>query len=68
MTDLVGGVVPMNDMIAGIRADVLRERDPGGERSSACSTRSRDTLRWSPTRSASTSISPRPAVTRSLRW
>jgi rubrerythrin len=31
MRDLVGGVVPMDDTIAGIRADVLRERDPGGE-------------------------------------
>ncbi len=31
MIGLIGGVVPMNDMIAGIRADVLRERDPGGE-------------------------------------
>jgi hypothetical protein len=29
--EIIGGLVPMNDMIAGLKADVLFEHDPGGE-------------------------------------
>jgi hypothetical protein len=31
VSELISGVVPMNDMIAGLKADVLLEHDPGGE-------------------------------------
>jgi hypothetical protein len=31
MTEMIGGLVPLNDFIAGLRADVLLQGDAGGE-------------------------------------
>jgi hypothetical protein len=31
VTDMIGGLVPLNDFIAGLRTDVLLQRDSGGE-------------------------------------
>jgi hypothetical protein len=31
MAEMIGGIVPLNDFFAGLRADVLLQRDAGGE-------------------------------------
>jgi rubrerythrin len=31
MVEMIGGLVPLDDMLAGLKADVLLEHDPGGE-------------------------------------